>query len=941
MLRGRRLPLPQSPLSRWRTTAPATGLRRATETAAFFSTTARRLNDDDNHERPVARSDEEHGQARQGAKSRLRIHKIGVYGDDWALLHAKRDAEPWNQHVRLSLQGSKPFGDRYLDDQRNLGSSESGNTHLRWKSSKRRDAPREVGGANDYYLQRLQIRHEEAGALEGAQELQRPRPHGNTRNEVTKKEHPPHRFPEYQERPRRTRQGIAPTAGFITRDLLRERLLRDVFKFTEDEANLETDGFHNITSRETPGQASDEPLPKTDRPQGLMAPRAGFESSTKISPSVQEAIARQYQAIARQYRLATSEKKPLFSPRPLEHHGESFVATADAGPAESLQKSRLEDPVLKKAKLLASPLLSLQTPTRLEMHTEPRFRLTPSWKPILEPFKHEAKTSQIHMNELQVEAEAKPRKERHPESTVNAYGVRSGEPEATSLEGGKSTKNVELMAVQDKHDTPTSEGEGAGASNEGTGLAESAQSTDNRSIFEKLFGEQERTKDTDRGELAFKLRSAYSAAERRRSDAKSRQIMPEMPQGHDQTTRQGVSIFSQLFPEHVESGADQKEQETPGASLEQLRPPEDSVLISLRNEVRNWMSKVEQQKIKGPRPKEYGSHSTVVVISGTSPSLIDTDFYRIAPEGQHVEGWAGGLLKVIQARDSISYEPLGQYYLMFHSRPSALAYVDEVRRLHELSRKLLHAPADSGREVAKGSLDQAPTQPQPFLNNEEKAAVRSFTLYPPSITPKISVRMWNTTLVEDLAAKSNIADILPTLRPEGSTPARVLLKLTSPDVDRRGGAPNLGGGLTTDELWLMLRDDGRERSAPWLLANLSEGIMPIKPRFLSEHYKIAVRAEPVPVPVPMPLEREDDADALGELRGEPVVGPLAPEGGGEGVAGNDALAAGVDRNERFNRFVLTFTQPAIARRFVRCWHKRVVYDGLLDRSLVVDAVAIM
>lgn len=350
-------------------------------------------------------------------------------------------------------------------------------------------------------------------------------------------------------------------------------------------------------------------------------------------------------------------------------------------------------------------------------------------------------------------------------------------------------------------------------------------------------------------------------------------------------------------------------------------------MVSLRNEVRNWMSEEGQDQSSWPKPGEHGSHSTVVVISGTSPSLMDTDFYRIAPEGHHVEGWAGGLVKVIQAHDSISYEPLGQYYLMFHSRPPALAYVNEVWRLHELSRKMLHAPADSGREVAKGPLGQAPASPQPFLTDEERAAVRSFTLCSPHVTPSISVRMWNTQLVRELAAKSNIADILPTLRPEGSTPARVLLKLTSPDGQHGEGQ----GGLTADELWLTLRDDGRERSAPWMLANLSEGIMPVKPKFISDHYKITVRAEPVPVS----LELDDgDGDGLHEeLAGGPVAGPPpGKDGSGD---------AGVDRNQRFRRFVLTFTQPAIARRFVRCWHKRVVYDALLDRSVVVDAVAIM
>lgn len=429
------------------------------------------------------------------------------------------------------------------------------------------------------------------------------------------------------------------------------------------------------------------------------------------------------------------------------------------------------------------------------------------------------------------------------------------------------------------------------------------------------------------------------AAEREKLlDAERQNLLETDPQDEvnakrqvDLNARHGLSIFRQLFPEQAEPERAQSEQEIWRDTYEILNPPEDSVMLSLRNEVRNWAAEEEQAQKAWPKPGDYGSHSTVVVISGTSPSLMDTDFYRIAPEGKHVEGWAGGLVKVIQAHDSISYEPLGQYYLMFYSRPSALAYVGEVRRLHELSRRLLHVPGDSGREVAKGPLDQAPASPQPFLTDQERAAVRSFTLFPPHITPHISVRMWNAELVQELAAKSSIADVLPTLRPEAPTPARVLLKLTSPDGQHGEGQ----GGLTTDELWLTLRDDGRERSAPWVLANLSEGIMPVKPRFISEHYKITVKAEPVPVPLELGGDEDDYVGDASHGAGGPVVAPSPPPR--KDADGNPD----VDRNERFRRFVLTFTQPAIARRFVRCWHKRVVYDALLNRSVVIDAVAIM
>ncbi|KAK7704618.1 hypothetical protein SLS64_008382 [Diaporthe eres] len=543
-----------------------------------------------------------------------------------------------------------------------------------------------------------------------------------------------------------------------------------------------------------------------------------------------------------------------------------------------------------------------------------------------QPAEINSKSLESHMSELQIKDETELQPEQLQEGPVEVSGSTSIKPDATDLEEVEATNGMELKTPQDSLQVDMQD---ASASEDaGSGLVEPTQSPapDNRSIFEKLFEEQERRKGTEFGQQYSKIKIAEKAAKRGEPSAVNQHDEPEMPPKDGLNPRHGLSIFRQLFPEQAESESANNEQELPRATHELLHPPEDSVMVSLRNEVRNWMSEEGQDQSSWPKPGEHGSHSTVVVISGTSPSLMDTDFYRIAPEGQHVEGWTGGLVKVIQAHDSISYEPLGQYYLMFHSRPPALAYVNEVWRLHELSRKMLHAPADSGREVAKGPLDQAPASPQPFLTDEERAAVRSFTLCSPHVTPSISVRMWNTQLVRELAAKSNIADILPTLRPEGSTPARVLLKLTSPDGQHGEGQ----GGLTADELWLTLRDDGRERSAPWMLANLSEGIMPVKPKFISEHYKITVRAEPVPVPLEL-----DDGDGLHEeLAGGPVAGPPPRKDG----SGGDA---GVDRNQRFRRFVLTFTQPAIARRFVRCWHKRVVYDALLDRSVVVDAVAIM
>ncbi|POS81174.1 hypothetical protein DHEL01_v200445 [Diaporthe helianthi] len=692
---------------------------------------------------------------------------------------------------------------------------------------------------------------------------------------------------------------------------------------------------------------------RLNQPEATAGRKVELNSQTGMPPKVEAAV-------TRQYKLVASEVTPLFHPRlPVvpdawslqvtqakptnlaQHSYDLSVAAADIGPAESSQRPFTEDPVLLKAKSLAgSPLYT--TPLKLEMSSRPRFRLVPTWGPTPEktsngprPPHDETKSLESHISELQMKNETG----RQTLQPGRISDVRPSRSRSIDPEQGETTSDAELKPAQDlpqldTRDPTKLQDEGSVATDKGDTVVEPVPTPapDDRTIFEKLFGYQERSRGTDHAQLSSRLRATIAARRGKLVDADQENSL-ETARQNELNARHGLSIFRQLFPEQAgpETAQNESEPEMSRDTHEILNPPEDSVMVSLRNEVRNWVAEKEQAQMSWPKAGDYGSQSTVVVLSGTSPSLMDTDFYRIAPEGKHLEGWAGGLVKVIQAHDSISYEPLGQYYLMFYSRPSALAYVNEVQRLHELSRRLLHAPGDSGREVAKGSLDQAPVSPQPFLTDEERVAVRSFTLFSPHITPHVSVRMWNTKLVKELTAKSNIADILPTLRPEGSTPARVLLKLTSPDGQHGEGR----GGLTTDELWLTLRDDGRERSAPWALASLSEGIMPVKPRFISEHDKITVKAEPVPIPLELSGEDEDYIGDGSHGAGGLVIGPSPPPR-------KDADGTpDVDRNERFRRFVLTFTQPAIARRFVRCWHKRVVYDALLDRRVVIDAVAIM
>lgn len=423
-----------------------------------------------------------------------------------------------------------------------------------------------------------------------------------------------------------------------------------------------------------------------------------------------------------------------------------------------------------------------------------------------------------------------------------------------------------------------------------------------------------------------------------------------------ETTRGGIykKLFPDDLPEDVEPQLRSKPQqeETDKQSPlpnEDLVPSEESIFVSLRNEVRNWIPKEQLKNITAPEPGEHGSHSTVLILSGLSNTLIDTDFYRILPEAKHIEGWAGGLVKIVQARHAISHEPIGRYFLMFHSQPAADAYKAEILRLHSLSKRLLHS------STGEGSSAIAPANPQPFLTDEEKAAARSFTLCPPTVPLLINVHMWNTNLIRAIAKNIDIADVVQALRPDVATPSKVLVTVNTMSGSKGG----VGGGLTTDELWLTLRDDGRERGAPWVLSNLKDGIMPVKLSFNRRQNKMDFRSEAVQASLEGPIY--DELDMLAE---PPTTTKTEPSPArrvtydalhDENAKKNDIFgqsfslapestpgpAIKVGREEKFNRFVVTFTQPSVARRFVRMWHKRSIWDAYEQRSVSIDAVALM
>ncbi|KAL2175735.1 uncharacterized protein P884DRAFT_227867 [Thermothelomyces heterothallicus CBS 202.75] len=82
---------------------------------------------------------------------------------------------------------------------------------------------------------------------------------------------------------------------------------------------------------------------------------------------------------------------------------------------------------------------------------------------------------------------------------------------------------------------------------------------------------------------------------------------------------------------------------------------------------------------------ESRGEKTVLVLCSLSRSLAESDFYRWAPQGRHVAGWAGGISKVVQAVSATTREPRGQYFLFFDTRSAAEACAAQLDRVYDLT----------------------------------------------------------------------------------------------------------------------------------------------------------------------------------------------------------------------------------------------------------------
>ncbi|KAI1093621.1 hypothetical protein F5B19DRAFT_113746 [Rostrohypoxylon terebratum] len=260
---------------------------------------------------------------------------------------------------------------------------------------------------------------------------------------------------------------------------------------------------------------------------------------------------------------------------------------------------------------------------------------------------------------------------------------------------------------------------------------------------------------------------------------------------------------------------------------------------------------------------------SMLILNAASPSLCETDFLRLGPQGYHVEGWVGGISRVIQARDPDTLRPLGRYFILFDSPEAALAYQDEADRLWSLARQHAHSSAPGKR------WNKAPVPPGLWKDEKGRdvaTRIKGFTLAPSSLVCKLRVsNAANLEKIVDLdIGGTTFLDLLAS-----RTGSRHLVLVT---VD--------GGRIPVGMLRRAIEEDGMERNLPWRVTDLENGILPFGKSVL----KMADRKA---------LEEAAEEAGLGE---------------------NDIIDDKMFR--RYPRFIVPFTDSAEAHRFVRGWHRR-------------------
>ncbi|KAL2065616.1 hypothetical protein VTL71DRAFT_3286 [Oculimacula yallundae] len=197
------------------------------------------------------------------------------------------------------------------------------------------------------------------------------------------------------------------------------------------------------------------------------------------------------------------------------------------------------------------------------------------------------------------------------------------------------------------------------------------------------------------------------------------------------------------------------------------------------------------------------SRVAVLVLSACSKRLEETDFYRVGPKGNHIENWTSGILKVIPARDNVTLEPLGQYYLLFSSYAAARLYLDKTQRLLYLSKSNDFFSRNTAKRDARLREDE-----------DLEAVMRNFTMVPTG--GKLYLRLLEPPYSKGIQWMIDAAGPASLVVRQNKSQHLVLFSTDSAPVKQ-------------GELENAIMDDGKRRNLHWKLAGaMNEAVVQLE-----------------------------------------------------------------------------------------------------------------
>ncbi|KAI1736834.1 hypothetical protein F4680DRAFT_430262 [Xylaria scruposa] len=362
------------------------------------------------------------------------------------------------------------------------------------------------------------------------------------------------------------------------------------------------------------------------------------------------------------------------------------------------------------------------------------------------------------------------------------------------------------------------------------------------------------------------------------------------------------SLFEQLFPDEAKKSRAKikraSDADAPNNTwvsqlfAEDNEPPRLAVPGELQDE--GDVPAQETSELWSPALRAKG----MLILGAASKSLVESDFLRLGMKGKHVEGWVGGIIKVIQARDPDTLEPKGHYFILFDTHEAAVAYKDRLEQLWDLGKAYIPG-AHHGRWHAM----QQPLYKGFRRNRTDEdigALVRSFTLVPPSQRLNVQLSRASPERIAELYLEGGFVNRLAA---RAGSDFLVLIRLD-------------GGRLTLDTLRRAIEDDGARRNLAWRITDLDNGILPFGKSILKANDQPQAQAQVDSTDAEVSSQdlQDDDTDHNGgessNVSEKSIVNAIyEAKGGGE-------------KHRQYPRFIIPFTDEAEAYRFVQNWHRR-------------------